>query len=399
MSNTNWEVEGRSFQYKKDYLEALEDKKKILKIKEQFNLHDYNSLKSLIIEIEKKTFQFHTLVGEDFIDEVYQKYDEIRSNNTSSKKSKNATHKKKSNSKSKVKKKDKKTKTSKIISIEDFDENMQAHIKAEMKRKEQRRTWIIVASMLVAVVSLSYFFIYDYMEKRSTSNAEEWSKLKDQSNDMQTEKEFEFVPNLIVDEVDVDDLEVLEEYKVLIEKNKTLIGWIKIDDTYIDYPVMQAADNEYYLSHNFNQEKDNNGCIFLDYQSDFVNRDTNLIIYGHNMKSGKMFGSLRKYQDEEYYLEHSTIQFDTIYEKGTYEIMYVFHGQIHKEEDIAFKYYQFFDAKSEVEFNYYMDSMDEISLYNTGVTATYGDQLLTLSTCDTGGDYSTRFVVVAKRIK
>lgn len=117
MSNTNWEVEGRSFQYKKDYLEALEDKKKILKIKEQFNLHDYNSLKSLIIEIEKKTFQFHTLVGEDFIDEVYQKYDEIRSNNTSSKKSKNATHKKKSNSKSKVKKKIKRQRHLKLFQL------------------------------------------------------------------------------------------------------------------------------------------------------------------------------------------------------------------------------------------------------------------------------------------
>jgi sortase B len=161
---------------------------------------------------------------------------------------------------------------------------------------------------------------------------------------------------------------------------------------------MQTVDNDYYLSHNFNQEKDVNGCIFLDYQADYVNRNTNLIIYGHNMRSGKMFGSLSDYQNEAYYEEHSEIQFDTLYEKGTYKIMYVFHGEIYKKEDIVFKYYQFYDANTEKEFNSYMNSMKELSLYDTGVTASYGDQLITLSTCD-GSDISKRFVVVAKRIK
>ena len=194
-----------------------------------------------------------------------------------------------------------------------------------------------------------------------------------------------------------EDLEVLSEYKTLHNKNKKLIGWIKIDDTIIDYPVMQTVNNEYYLDHNFNQEEDRNGCIFMDYQCDVVEGCDNMILYGHHMQSGKMFGTLNKYSNENYYKEHPKIQFDTIYEKGQYEVMYVFRSKVYSEEEITFKYYQFINAGSEQEFNSYMNEMAALSLYNTGVTANYGDQLLTLSTCDYQ-ENDGRFVVVAKRV-
>ena len=236
------------------------------------------------------------------------------------------------------------------------------------------------------------------MQKRTDSDVGMWTKLKEQNIQSNIANEFKYLPNIIIENIGEEELEVLDEYKILIEKNKTLIGWIEIDDTYIDYPVMQTVNNDYYLNHNFNQEKDVNGCIFLDSNSDFIHRDTNLILYGHNMSSGKMFGTLRNYKDKKYYINHPEIKFDTIYEKGTYQVMYVFHGQIYKEEDVAFKYYQFFNAESEKEFNSYMQSMAELSLYDTGVTATFGEQLITLSTCD-GSDTTKRFVVVAKRIK
>lgn len=111
-----------------------------------------------------------------------------------------------------------------------------------------------------------------------------------------------------------------------------------------------------------------------------------------------MFGQLNKYSDEKFFENHRYIQFDTIYEKGTYEVMYVFRSEVYKENEIVFKYYQFIDAVSEVEFDSNMREMAAMSLYDTGVTAEYGDELLTLSTCD----YFTnngRFVVVAKRIQ
>ena len=192
--------------------------------------------------------------------------------------------------------------------------------------------------------------------------------------------------------------DVLDEYKTLYEKNKKLIGWLKIDDTIIDYPVMQTSDNDYYLDHNFNQEYDKNGSLFLDCDSSIYPRSTNLIIYGHHMKSGQMFGQLQMYAKESYAKKHSVIQFDSIYEEGTYQVMYVFRSQVYNEDDLVFKYYQFIQANSEEEFNSYMEEMAAMSLYDTGVTASYGDSLLTLSTCD-NSQTDGRFVVVAKRIK
>ncbi len=101
-------------------------------------------------------------------------------------------------------------------------------------------------------------------------------------------------------------------------------GWITIDGTKIDYPVMLTPnDGDYYLKRNVNGEDDINGTLFMDPRTDLVQRSTNIIIYGHNMKSGAMFGSLKKYLDEDYWREHAQIRFDTIYEKGTYEVFAV----------------------------------------------------------------------------
>ena len=105
-----------------------------------------------------------------------------------------------------------------------------------------------------------------------------------------------------------------------------------------------------------------------------------------------------KYAKESYYKEHSVIQFDTIYEKSVYQVMYVFRTKVLKENEIAFKYYQFIDAYSGEEFNSYMKEMAGMSLYDTGITAEYGDELLTLSTCD-HSQTDGRFVVVAKRVQ
>lgn len=138
-------------------------------------------------------------------------------------------------------------------------------------------------------------------------------------------------------------------------------------------------------------------AFFLDKDCDIVHRNTNLIIYGHHMKSGKMLGSLNKYSSEEYCKAHPNIQFDTIYEKGMYEVMYVFRSRIYNEDEVIFKYYQFLDADSEQEFNSNMQEMAALALYDTGVTASYGDELLTLSTCDYSEE-DGRFVVVAKRV-
>ena len=274
------------------------------------------------------------------------------------------------------------------------DERLRAAVSKELKKREKRRKQLIMFCVVIATGCIGYFSIYTYMNRRTQSESADWAKIKEESKSKVSDKEEEFVIHR-TGETEIPD--ILPEYEILYNKNKKLIGWLKIDDTNIDYPVMQTTDNEYYLDHNMNQEYDKNGTIFMDKDCDVLRPSTNYILYGHHMKSGQMFGQLDLYKKKSYYEEHPYINFDTIYEKGTYQVMYVFRSKVYKETEIVFKYYQFIDANSEQEFDSYMKEMAELSLYDTGVTAEYGDQLLTLSTCDYQ-ETDGRFVVVAKKI-
>ena len=189
-----------------------------------------------------------------------------------------------------------------------------------------------------------------------------------------------------------------ESYQKFFEMNKDMAGWLKIPGTPIDYPVMQTPqDEEYYLHRNFFGEKDNNGTLILDTDSDITKTSNNLIIHGHNMKSGAMFGELVDYEKEEFLKEHKKIEFHTKDEVRTYEVIAVFRSKVYTVEDKVFKYYQFFEAKTQEEFDSFYNNIKKMSLYDTGVTAEFGDEFITLSTCvyhTTNG----RFVVVGRRI-
>jgi len=191
---------------------------------------------------------------------------------------------------------------------------------------------------------------------------------------------------------------VLSEYKNLYLKNENLIGWLKIDDTNIDYPVMQSLNGsgDYYLNHDFDGNEDRNGTLFLDDNCDVIDRSDNLIIYGHNMKSGQMFGGLTAYKSESFFESHKLVRFDTIYEKGMYEVAFVFQTKVYNEADITFKYYQFIEPNSKEEFESGVRQMKEMSLYDTGVDVEFGDKLISMSTCDYD-ETNGRFVVVAKK--
>lgn len=192
---------------------------------------------------------------------------------------------------------------------------------------------------------------------------------------------------------------ILKKYRALYQKNKNLIGWIKIDDTNIDYPVVKSINGkgEFYLDHNYDGKEDRNGTLFMDDACDPLRPSTNLIIYGHNMRSGQMFGSLSAYKSESFYKTHKTIKFDTIFSEGIYEVLYAFQSRVYAETEITFKYYQFIDPASEAEFNSGIREMENIALYKTDSNALYGDELLTLSTCDYD-EANGRFVVVCKKV-
>ena len=217
--------------------------------------------------------------------------------------------------------------------------------------------------------------------------------------DIPTEKECNKAPD------------ILPKYKELYEINPDLIGWLTIDGTVIDYPVMQTMEDEcYYLQLDFYGEPNQNGCLILDTDStsgtgtkacDYKNGtapSTNLIIHGHTMKSGEMFGNLKLYADEEYGREHNIICYDSLYEEREYELIAVFYSQVYYESDNVFKYYKFFQADTQEEFDDWYENIKAMSLYDTGVTAQFGDEFLTLSCCSYHVE-DGRFVVVGKRMK
>lgn len=191
--------------------------------------------------------------------------------------------------------------------------------------------------------------------------------------------------------------QVLEKYAALVAENPDTIGWLKIDGTPIDYVVMQTPDDpEKYLHIDFYGNYSNRGTLFLDAKCDIWNSE-NLIIYGHHMQSTAMFGTLDYFSSESYWEAHKTIQFDTIYREQTYEIVAAFYAHILNQNEAGFRYYQFIEADDEDTFNEYADFIKENECYDTGVDITYGDRLLTLSTCA----YQVangRFAVVAKLV-
>lgn len=392
-------VAGRHFRTKADYEAALRDQKKINTIKAQTDLEDPVQLYELYGEMQSGIYRFETLVGNDFDDEIYERIEKLKKQGITAQNAARFSSKGKAGKGKKEKKARRSAQGTskpkkKEIPSGAMDKVMEEQVLLELRRREKRRKLIVLAASVVAVASLSYFGVYYFIAARNNASYEQLASLKgsDVLADAKDKNDF------AIHKTAVQLPDVLDEYKTLYEKNKKLIGWLKIDDTIIDYPVMQTGDNSYYLEHNFNQEYDKNGSLFLDYNCSIYPRSTNLIIYGHHMKSGQMFGQLQKYAKQSYGEKHSIITFDSIYEKATYQVMYVFRSQVYNEDDLVFKYYQFIDANSEKEFDSYMNEMAKMSLYDTGVTASYGDSLLTLSTCD-NSQTDGRFVVVAKRIK
>ena len=137
----------------------------------------------------------------------------------------------------------------------------------------------------------------------------------------------------------------------------------------------------------------------MDYRNDYVERDTNIIIYGHNMKSGAMFGTLKKYLEQDYLEKHAKIRFDTIYERGTYEVIGAFLSEVSYQDEYTFRYYNFLNARNESEFEAFCVNVMQLSALKKGILdAKYGDQLLTLSTCSSYTDEGRMFII-AKRIK
>ncbi len=190
--------------------------------------------------------------------------------------------------------------------------------------------------------------------------------------------------------------EILAGYAALREKNPDMFGWVCIDGTRLNYPVMHTPeDPEYYLHRAFDGSSAQSGVPFLD--ASCYEGCGNYMVYGHKMKSGSMFAMLLSYDERAFWKQHPVIWFDTPEELGEYEVMAAFYSEIYPQDQMGvFRYYQYTDVTDEAVFEEYVSQVKAASLYDTGVQAEYGDTLLTLSTCSYHKD-NGRFVVVARK--
>lgn len=279
-----------------------------------------------------------------------------------------------------------------------------------MKKKKVLRLMRIVLLLCMIVclaeVCRTYYLFFRHRQKQEAMGERRWENAGSEADaeggegdGVQDTMENGGVPAGGTTEADLqEEKQMLAGLAALYEENPDLVGWLSIAGMKIDYPVMQCDDNEYYLSHDFYGKEDKYGCLFVKDIADVDKPSDNFIIYGHNMKDGAMFGDLDLYKKEAFYKEHTTIRFDTLYEERTYEIVAVFLSRVYKVGEEGFRYYSFYEAESEEDFYYFYDNIKSAALYETGVTAEYGDTFLTLSTC-AYHEEDGRLVVVAKLVK
>lgn len=269
-----------------------------------------------------------------------------------------------------------------------YDQDRDTEYEKPRRRKKKRSASDILYTIAILIFAVVFMVSAGLLLKRL------W-------DDRQTEGEFAALSDLIDDTAQQSsDGETgnAEKFARLVERNPEFIGWISIEDTNLDFPVMYSPTRvDFYLRHDFEGEYSNYGVPYLDEDCTLTaeDRSENLIIYGHNMKTGTIFGCLTGYKEASYYSEHPYITFDTLYGDGTYEVFAAF--AIDVVADTSFAYNTYIDM-DEASFDEFVSEAKSRSDVNSGITPQYGDELLTLSTCEYSSS-NGRYVVCARRVE
>lgn len=267
-----------------------------------------------------------------------------------------------------------------------------------------RKLVFLTAIIALVVAGFMLLDFYVFRDNENNKDAAYWQDVKNQnaSDDVIT---------IFLDDKDKSDnsgggedkqVEVLAQYADLYEQNNDFVGWISMEP-YIDYPVVQAEDNEYYLKHNFDGGYNENGTIFADYQG-VISADEmphNTLLYGHNLITNNFFQPLSNFRKEgiEFLKDNYMLEFDTLYERNRYKIFSVFLTNTKTEHGEVFDYWSKVYFNSKTDFNNFVAECLDRSYFYTGVDLQYGDELLTLSTCDFSMFQDMRLVVIARKVR
>ena len=243
-----------------------------------------------------------------------------------------------------------------------------------MKRVRRVRKWVVLSFILVCLISCIY---YSYEVITWAIHVKANNKIIDK------------IEKIYI--VDPEKEEFKVDFKSLKEINPDTIAYIKVNNTNISYVVVKGTDNSYYLTHNFEKKWNKAGWIFGDYHNKFDGEDKNLIIYGHNMKDGSMFDSLKDTITKEWYENKNNHKVTLITEDN------IFSYQVFSSYSIAVEdYYINTIFTSNEEFNKFINTLKSRTVYDYGVEVTPEDKILTLSSCL--GEGKKRVVLHAKLI-
>ena len=272
-----------------------------------------------------------------------------------------------------------------------------------MKKESKRKViYFLIYTILAILITLSIIYIINIFldKKQAIQESKLLEKIEineNQVNETTTEETVNESTQENIEETINQENERILKVQKLQEENPDIVGWLEIEGTSINYPVLQGDDNEYYMTHNYKKQKSKNGSIFLTKDYDWSIPSSNLLIYGHNLSNGTMFQELLKYEKEDFYKKHPIIRFTTNNEDAEYEIISAFKSRVYyKSEKNVFRYYYFVNAKTEAQYNEFVQNAKKASLYNIDKTAQYGDQLITLSTCSYHVE-DGRFAVVGRK--
>ena len=259
--------------------------------------------------------------------------------------------------------------------------------------KKTIRNTILTLSCITFLVVTGIFAVEIYQEQVSSSNMKKVQAMAAVS--VSNSKAVMDAKKESPEEQNANLVSLKIEY--LYKKNKDLTGWLRINGSEINYPIMyRDDDNDYYLQHDFFGNEDRNGLLVLDKRCNYDLSDNHLLIHGHNMRSGALFGTLKYYKDDAYMRKHQAVELDTPNEQRFYEVIAVVDTTANGEKN-GFNYANYINLNDKETFDSYVANLKARSMHQIAATATYGDQLLTLSTCD----YTMkngRLLVVAKRV-
>ncbi|NLN70911.1 MAG: class B sortase [Chloroflexi bacterium] len=196
--------------------------------------------------------------------------------------------------------------------------------------------------------------------------------------------------------LEIIDQSILSHYQTLHMMNSDFIGWVKVENSKINYPVMYTPDDpEYYLRRAFDKTAAISGTPFIDVNCNLLSDVT--IIYGHNMNNDSMFGTLDYYKDVRFWQENPTFSFDTLDKRQQFEVFAVLESRVQAEKESNFRYYEQCGVLTAPAHAELMSWLIDHSLYDTGVVPRYGNHIVILSTCS----YHTadgRFLVAAQKV-